>query len=248
MQFSFDHTCIAVTHPTRASLLSAVSGRFRRHEGFALATINLDHLVKLKRVPAFRTAYAAQDMVVADGNPITWLAKLAAKPVELLPGSDLVVPLCRLAAEAGLPVSMLGATAPALEAASRWLEREVPGYRRGLLIAPPMGFDPEGPAAREALSRLDALGPGLCLIALGAPKQERLAALGRSLAPQTGFASVGAGVEFISGDQRRAPEWVRRVALEWAWRALASPRRLLPRYAACFAILPGEVLKAWRQR
>lgn len=248
LQFTIQKTCIEVTHASRTALLDDVERLMRRGKGFALATINVDHLVKLRRDPAFLEAYARQDMVVADGNPIVWLSRLAKKPVDLLPGSDLVVPLCWLAAEAGLPVSMLGATEAALEGASEQLARVLPGYRKGLLIAPPMGFDPEGPVARDALARLNALGPGLCLIALGAPKQERFAALGRTLAPRMGFASVGAGVEFLSGNQTRAPEWVRKIAMEWAWRAVASPRRLLPRYAACFAILPGEIRKAWQLR
>jgi exopolysaccharide biosynthesis WecB/TagA/CpsF family protein len=111
-----------------------------------------------------------------------------------------------------------------------------------------MGFDPESNDARAMLTRLQALGPGLCLIALGAPKQERLAALGRQMAPEVGFASVGAGVDFLAGTQRRAPRWVQAIAMEWLWRALSAPRRLIPRYVACAAILPGETLKALRQR
>jgi UDP-N-acetyl-D-mannosaminuronic acid transferase (WecB/TagA/CpsF family) len=63
-----------------------------------------------------------------------------------------------------------------------------------------------------------------------------------------GFASVGAGLDFIAGHQTRAPEWWRRFALEWLWRTVSSPRRLLPRYAACAAILPGQVLAALRLR
>ncbi|MGA0541410.1 WecB/TagA/CpsF family glycosyltransferase [Neotabrizicola sp. VNH66] len=248
MQFRFDQTSIRLTHPDRDGLLSDVAAHFARGQGFALATINLDHLVKLRADPAFRTAYAAQDMVVADGNPIIWLSALAGEKAELLPGSDLVLPLCRAAAAAGLPVSMLGATEAALQGAADHLAAQVPGFRAGALIAPPMGFDPEGPAAQAALAEIAALGPGLCLIALGAPKQERFAALGRQLAPQTGFASVGAGVEFLSGHQARAPRWVRAIAMEWLWRALSAPRRLIPRYARCFAILPGQTLAAWRQR
>lgn len=247
MRFRAGTTEIAITHAARPDLLGEVSSRLARGEGFALATLNLDHLVKLRRDPGFRTAYAAQDMVVADGNPIVWLSRLARRPVGLMPGSDLVLPLCEAAARAGLPVSMLGASAEALAAASAELARRIPGWREGLLIAPPMGFDPEGEAAHTALARLAELGPGLCLIALGAPKQERLAALGRRLAPQLGFASVGAGVEFLSGHQRRAPRWIRALALEWLWRALSAPRRLVPRYAACLAILPAEALRALRR-
>jgi exopolysaccharide biosynthesis WecB/TagA/CpsF family protein len=244
MQFRIADTTLTVTHATRAALLQAVSARLAAGQGFALATVNLDHLVKLRRDAAFRAAYAAQDMVVADGNPIVWLARLARRPVALLPGSDLVLPLCRAAAAAGRPVSLVGATEAALDGAARQLQAQVPGLAIGLCHAPPMGFDPEGAQARETLARLAALGPGLCLVALGAPKQERLAALGRQLAPQTGFASVGAGVEFLSGHQTRAPAWVRAIAMEWLWRALSAPRRLIPRYAACAAILPAEAAKA----
>jgi UDP-N-acetyl-D-mannosaminuronic acid transferase (WecB/TagA/CpsF family) len=63
-----------------------------------------------------------------------------------------------------------------------------------------------------------------------------------------GFASIGAGLDFIAGKQPRAPLWVRRLALEWLWRALSSPRRMLPRYARCVAILPGLMREAWRLR
>lgn len=248
MQFRFGDTILAVTHPDLAALQSAVRARLAAGQGFALATINLDHLVKLGRSAAFRRAYAAQDMVVADGNPIVWLSRLAGKPVELLPGSDLVLPLVRDCAAAGRGLALVGATDAALIAAEARLLAEVPGLKVVLRHAPPMGFDPEGPAAAALLAKVAASGAGLCLIALGAPKQEMFAARGRSLAPGVGFASIGAGLDFLAGTQVRAPQWVRRFALEWLWRALSSPRRLIPRYAVCAAILPGQMLAALRQR
>jgi len=55
-------------------------------------------------------------------------------------------------------------------------------------------------------------------------------------------------VDFVAGTQTRAPRWVRAIAMEWLWRALSSPRRLLPRYAACAAILPGQAMQALRLR
>jgi N-acetylglucosaminyldiphosphoundecaprenol N-acetyl-beta-D-mannosaminyltransferase len=248
LQFQFDQTVIKVTHADAGSLLAEISVRLAAGRGFTLATINLDHLVKLQRDKAFLAAYAAQDFVVADGNPVVWLSRLAGRPVGLVPGSDLVLPLVQAAAAAGRPLSLLGSTEGVLEAAMTQFQASVPGLRRGVLIAPPMGFDPVGAVAEEALAQVQALGPGLCLLALGANKQERLAALGRRLAPDVGFASVGAGVDFVAGQQIRAPEWVRAVAMEWLWRALSSPRRMVPRYAACAAILPGQAVQALRLR
>lgn len=248
MKFLFSETVIEVTHDDAASVLSDVLLRLKSGQGFALATINLDHLEKLGRSTAFQHAYAAHEFVVADGNPIVWLSWLAGKPVSLVPGSDLVLPLVKRAAAAGRPVSLLGSTDRALADTMTALQAAVPGLKPGLMIAPPMGFDPSSPDAEYMLKQVQAIGPGLCLIALGAPKQETLAALGRKIAPDVGFASVGAGLDFIAGTQSRAPVWVRAIAMEWLWRALSAPRRMIPRYAACAAILPYEAAKAIKLR
>lgn len=248
MQFKFGSETVAVTHPTAAAMLAEVRARLAARRGFALATINLDHLVKLRRSPAFLRAYLAQDLVVADGNPIVWLSRLARRPVSLVPGSDMVIPLCRVAAETGASVALVGTTQAALEAAAAHLQAAVPGLQIGACIAPPFGFDPQGADAAALLAELQQKGIGLAFLALGAPKQELLAARGRALAPSVGFASVGAGLDFLAGTQTRAPAWVRAIAMEWLWRALSRPSTLIPRYAACAAILPGQAIKAMRLR
>lgn len=244
VQFRISETTIRVNMPDRAALLAAVADRWGTGQGFALATLNLDHLVKLRRSPAFRAAYAAQDLVVADGNPIVWLSRLAGRRVALVPGSELVLPLVRLAAEQDVAVALVGSTAPAIKAAAERLQAMVPGLTIALTFAPPMGFDPDGAQADDVLAQVARSGARLCLLALGAPKQEQLAARGRLLAPQVGFASVGAGLDFLAGTQVRAPVWVQRVAMEWLWRMLSNPRRLAGRYAACAAILPGQAVQA----
>ncbi|SFL28502.1 WecB/TagA/CpsF family glycosyltransferase [Shimia haliotis] len=227
-----------------AALQDAVNARFSASRGFALATINLDHLVKLRKDHGFATAYLAQDFVVADGNPVVWLSRIAKQPVTLLPGSELVVPLALMAAQAGVSVALVGSTQQALDAAGDALEAEVGGLNVVCKIAPPLGFDPTGDGAAEVLAQINASGAGLAFLALGAPKQEMLAARGRELAPSVGFASIGAGLDFLAGTQKRAPKWVQAIAMEWLWRMLSSPARLVGRYARCFAILPALVREA----
>lgn len=238
---------IFLTHATRAELLADVEAHFTDKRGFALATLNLDHVVKLKRDPAFRTAYLAQTHVVADGNPIVWLSKLAGREVDLIPGSDTIRPLVEIAARTGTPIAFLGSTQETLDAAGKALQAEFPGLQIAAAIAPPYGFDPESDVAAEVLAGIANSGAGLCFLALGAPKQEMLAARGRQLAPSVGFASIGAGLDFISGQQKRAPEWVRKLALEWLWRMLSNPARLAGRYLSCIVILPGLMRVARRQ-
>lgn len=235
--------------PTADALLADLAARFDHGTGFAVATLNLDHIVKLRRDPRFRRAYAAQTHVVADGNPVVWLSHLAGqRGVRLVPGSELVRPVVALAAQRNVMVSLFGSTDSVLKEAAARLEADHRGLKVVACIAPPMGFDPESAAADALIDQVAASGARLCLLALGAPKQEVLAARSYARHPELGFLSIGAGLDFIVGHQTRAPLWVRRIAMEWLWRMLSNPRRLAKRYLDCGVILPGLALAAWKKR
>ncbi|MGP6089418.1 WecB/TagA/CpsF family glycosyltransferase [Antarctobacter jejuensis] len=248
MHFRFGDDTVRVNVPTWAVLEARVRERFARRSGFALATINLDHIVKLNGSDSFRAVYLAQDFVVADGNPIVWLSWLAGKPVSLIPGSEAILPLAEIAAAQGVKVALFGSSAPVLAASAEYLEREVRDLEVVCQIAPPMGFNPSGPQAEEMLREIAASGARLCFVALGAPKQETFAAMGRRLAPEVGFASIGAGLDFFAGTQKRAPIWARKIAMEWLWRVAADPRRLAWRYLKCGLVLPGLSVRALLSR
>ena len=236
---------ITITAPDRQALLEDLQARMASGHGFAVATLNLDHVVKLRRDAAFRAAYARHTHVTADGNPIVWFSRLAGqRDVGLIPGSELIEPVAARAARSGTPVALLGATEPALAAAAAALESRHPGLRVVLQLAPPMGFDPAGDTATRAIDAIRDSGAGLVLLALGAPKQERFAARALEALPNVGFLSIGAGLDFIAGTQRRAPAWVRAIAAEWLWRLLSTPRRLAARYGACLLLLPGLLGRA----
>jgi exopolysaccharide biosynthesis WecB/TagA/CpsF family protein len=230
---------VAVNTPDRTTLLRDVRDRLRRGAGFAIATLNLDHIVKLRRMAAFRRAYLRQDLVTADGNPIVWLSRLAGRPVSLVTGSDLVDPLCAVAAEEGATVALLGATPATLARAGDALIARHPGLSIVARLAPGQGFDPNGAEATAMIEELRRSGARLTFLALGAPKQEIFAARCRDALPGVGFVSVGAGLDFIAESQRRAPVWMRKLAIEWLWRLLTNPSRLAARYAECAAELPA---------
>jgi len=236
---------VAVNVTDRDSLLADLEHRFTQGKGFSVATLNLDHVVKLGRDADFRRAYAAHTHVTADGNPVVWLSHLAGHPeVTLVPGSELITPLADLAARVGAPVALFGATEASLTAASDALKAAHPGLKVVLTLAPPMGFAPEGAVADGAIEAIRKSGAQLVFLALGAPKQERFAARAQAQLTGTGFLSIGAGLDFISGAQKRAPALVRALAAEWLWRMAGNPRRLARRYFDCLVVLPGLTTRA----
>ncbi len=238
-----------VNFPTEAALLADLEACLAQGRGFAVATLNLDHVVKLRRNPAFLAAYRAHSHVVADGNPIVWMAHLSGRAdVALVPGSELIAPVAVMAARVGAPLAFLGSTEPVLQAAAAQLTADHPGLQVSACLAPPYGFDPASAAADALLDQVAASGARICLLALGAPKQELLAARGLARHPGLGFLSIGAGLDFIAGHQNRAPVWVRKIAMEWLWRMLSNPRRLARRYLDCALVLPSMTVTALKVR
>jgi N-acetylglucosaminyldiphosphoundecaprenol N-acetyl-beta-D-mannosaminyltransferase len=247
-QTDVDQAAVQVTEVSQAALLADLQTRLKARSGFAVATLNLDHVVKLRSDSAFRQAYSAHTHVSADGWPIVMLSRLSGRPVDLVTGSDLVDPLLSMVANLRTPVALLGATDAVLASAAQRLTDQHAGLQIVAQIAPPMGFDPQSAQADTLIAALAASGAQLCLLALGAPKQELFAAHAAAQLPYMGFVSIGAGLDFVAGTQRRAPRIMRTLKAEWLWRLLSNPQRLAGRYAVCLGVLPGLFVRALRSR
>jgi N-acetylglucosaminyldiphosphoundecaprenol N-acetyl-beta-D-mannosaminyltransferase len=207
-------------------------------------TLNLDHVVKMRKDAAFRAAYRRAGLITADGFPIVLACSLQGKRVSRVAGSDLIAPISAEAARSGKSIFLFGSSAQTLVKASQLLHERYAGLTIAGVFAPPQGFDPASEEARRCIETIGKSGADLCFVALGAPKQELFADYGKSLLPNTSFVCIGAGLDFIAGAQVRAPRWMRRWGLEWLWRAVSDPRRLLYRYLLCMAALPGILARA----
>ncbi|NUT35538.1 MAG: WecB/TagA/CpsF family glycosyltransferase [Hamadaea sp.] len=104
----------------------------------------------------------------------------------------------------------------------------------GLVIAgcaaPPFGFDTDPDLYAETLRGVVDAAPDVCFVGLGFPRQERVISDLRDALPATWFLGCGAAINFVAGQQQRAPIWMQRSGLEWAHRLAQEPRRLASRY------------------
>jgi exopolysaccharide biosynthesis WecB/TagA/CpsF family protein len=239
-----------ITVPSRTDALTSIAAAIQQGVGFSVCTLNLDHLVKLRASAAFREAYRAAAFVTADGAPVAWLARRGGAKVELATGADLVVPLAVKAAEIRCGVYLFGSTPHVLETAGQVLINAGDGSLKISGRASPSGqFDPNGPEADAAIEQIKASGAGLCFLALGAPKQEIFAARALARGANVGFVSIGAGLDFLTGQQVRAPMVFRSLGVEWIWRLAQNPQRMFKRYLDCALVLGDIVIVApLRQR
>jgi N-acetylglucosaminyldiphosphoundecaprenol N-acetyl-beta-D-mannosaminyltransferase len=193
----------------------------------SIATINLNFLRQADSDPTVHATLSACSLRVADGWPVMTLARLSGTPLpERVTGASLVPAVLTWARYAGWRVALVGGlmeTREALAQAGTWNDvlcgHWLPTYRAGETVNDP-----------ALCCELRAAGADLILVALGCPKQERW--LLANLAGSGARAGIGIGgsLEFLAGVRSRAPRWVQRIHLEFAYRFLQEPRRLGSRY------------------
>lgn len=189
---------------------------------------NVDSAMKARRDPAFAETLQKADLVIADGQFITWAAAWLGTPLEKrVSGTEIVWHCARISAETGKPVALIGAEEGVAPRAAQAMMERYPGSSVQALPTP---FPLDGDANDRLVTAIRGSGAAIVLAALGAPRQERWvqANLGASGAP-VGI-GIGSAFDIICGDKPRAPVWMQKMSLEWFHRMLQEPHRLGRRY------------------
>ena len=232
--------------------LQAIINRLIYPELFLICTLNVDHLVKLRRDSELRKAYARAELVTADGFPIVILGRIRGCQLQRAAGSDLIEPLCTVAARHRLPIFFLGSTFSVLSKSARRLTASRPNLEIAGVYAPSANFAVQSAEADEAIALIRDSGARLCFIALGAPLQEAFGLRAIDETSGVAFLPIGAGLDFLAGTQVRCPRFLQRLNLEWAWRLMNDPRRLWLRYYRCgilfTRLLAHELLYAGKRQ
>jgi len=196
-----------------------------------VCTGNLDHLAIAAQDREFRAAYENADLVVADGAAVMWLAKLGGTPLrERVAGSDLFWTLGRASAERGVTLFFLGGVEGAADSARAELERRYPGVKIVGTYCPPFATFATQDEQDRIRDEVTKVSPNILLVAFGAPKQEKWISANKDRLRVPVSIGVGGSFEMASGILKRAPVWMQRAGLEWAFRFAQQPRRLFDRY------------------
>jgi len=195
--------------------------------GFAV-TPNVDHLIRLHQDPSFRELYAAARYVLLDSRFLANMLRLGTgRRLPVCTGSDLTAKLLADVAGSSDRIVVIGGNErQRSELATRY------GLRDLVQFSPPMGFIRDPKAVEACLSFVEAHSPfRFCLLAVGAPQQEILAERLQARGVARGLAlCVGGSIDFVTGTQRRAPQWMQHAGAEWLFRLGRNPARLAARY------------------
>lgn len=219
----------------------------RRREPFVVSTPNLNFVVAARGDEAFRLSVMRSHLCVADGMPIVWISRLLGLPLrERVSGAGLFEALSR-PADDPLKIFFLGGADGVAEAACKAVNQRGGGLRC-------VGYDSPGFVSVDEMSdderieRINAVAPDFVVVSLGAKKGYEWIDRNHVRLVSPVISYLGAVINFAAGTVRRAPPWLQRMGLEWAWRISEEPvlwRRYAGDFLALLRVAVGSLLPLW---
>ncbi len=215
----------ALSSGTSSDHLQEILTRAEQKIGGWVVTLNTEMLARGARTPEYLELIRQADLVVADGMPLVWAAKKkkCVRPVtERTTGVDLINAFLQLDT---IPnYAIIGGVNPDVTLAQYPRSSDACKFMfTGVVDLSPSQID-------DFCDTLHAEQIGIAFLALGVPKQDKLALAIREKAPHVVLIGVGGTFEILGPDGGRAPQWMQKNGLEWLYRLLSEPKRLWRRY------------------
>lgn len=222
---------VGVSAVNMGMTVAAIEGWLERREPNFVIAVPAHCIVECLRDERLRAVYNRAGLVTPDGMPIAWICKLMGhRHVDRVYGPDLMLELCKRSASRGYRHFLYGGWPPqVVEKLAVRLRERFPGIQIVGSYAPPFRpLTPEEDAA--VVEKINVANPDIVWVGLGAAKEEFFVEshVGKVTAPV--LIGVGAAFDFHAGVKPQAPRWMMRAGLEWFFRMLSEPRRLVPRY------------------
>lgn len=175
----------------------------------------------------FRKAILESDFALADGMPIVWVSRLFKKDIpERICGTDLFELLLKECEVRYKSVFFLGSKDEILIKMIEVIKNKYPklkiaGYRNGYFL----------PSDDEIIvSDINTSGADILFIGISSPKKEMWAYKYKVQIDVPVIIGVGGSFDVLAGVISRAPKWMQKMGLEWFYRIIMEPRRMLLRY------------------
>lgn len=204
-----------------------VAALARREAPSQVCFVNADCLNAACRDAAYRDCLGHARLVLPDGVGVLMASRIAGHSLQQnVNGTDMFPRLCARLADEKRSIYLLGARPGIAQRVREYIEAHHPG----LVVAGVHDGYFDAAAEPAVIEEVRGAHPDVLLVAMGAPRQDlwirdHLRELGAHVA-----VGVGGLFDFYSFTIPRAPQWVREIGMEWAFRLITEPRRLWKRY------------------
>jgi N-acetylglucosaminyldiphosphoundecaprenol N-acetyl-beta-D-mannosaminyltransferase len=206
--------------------VDVVRNAAKQRTSLFISTPNLNFLIASQDDAAFRDSVINSDLSLADGMPIVWLAKLLKVPIkERVAGASLFEALRYNSLQPGEPrmrVFFFGGPDGVAERACQAINQDSTSMECVGYHSPGFG-SLDQMSTTETLQRINITNADFVVVSLGAKKGQAWIERNRTQLHTPIICHLGAVVNFVAGNIRRAPTWMQRTGLEWLWRIKEEP-------------------------
>ncbi|HVZ84589.1 MAG TPA: WecB/TagA/CpsF family glycosyltransferase [Terracidiphilus sp.] len=201
-------------------------------KGYVCVT-DVHGIIEAQDDPAFRGILNNSYMTTPDGMPLVWTGRMQGhSAMRRVYGPDLLMALCAVSAERGYRHVFFGGKPGVADLLAEKLCAKFPGLQVVGTYVPP--FRPLTEEEEKDLeTRMDEARPDILWVGLGLPKQERFMARYCGRLNVNLMIGVGAAFDIHAGLVKEAPQWLKKLGLQWLHRLCQEPRRLWRRYMIC---------------
>ena len=217
--------------------ISYITENLEELKGNYICVSNVHTTVMAYRDEAYRKVQNSGAMALPDGQPLSIVSrKRGFKDAQRVPGPDLMPRILKLSEEKGYTHYFYGSTEKTLEQLKKSMLDAYPKLQIVGMYSPPFRKLTEE-EDEQIIKQINDTKPDFVWVALGAPKQENWMYQHQNKVNGL-MIGVGAAFDFLAGTTKRAPAWMQKLCLEWVFRILQDPKRMLPRYLSTnFAFL-----------
>lgn len=207
---------------SRVCARDAVFDMLREDKLHMVFTPNSEIIMLARKNNAFQDILNQADLCTADGIGVVYGAKILGTPIpERVAGFDLLTDI--LQQTENLSVYLFGSKPGIAEKAKAEIERRFDGVR---VVGTQNGYFDEV-QEKAILADIQEKKPELLLVCLGAPKQEQWIWKHRTEINAKVAMGLGGSLDVLAGEVKRAPDIFIKLGLEWLYRLLKEPKRVI---------------------
>jgi N-acetylglucosaminyldiphosphoundecaprenol N-acetyl-beta-D-mannosaminyltransferase len=232
---------VPVDNMTMIETLDAVKHAIDNNKHIHHTVVNAGKIVLMSKNEELYKSVTSADIINVDGAGVVLASRFLNNPLkERVAGIDLMTSIIKMAAEHQLKIYLLGATDEVLKKMTDKLDAT---YGPGLIAGSRNGYfsDKEEKAVAEQIA---ASGAQILFVAMPSPKKENFLFRYESILQKVNFTmGVGGSFDVVAGKVQRAPVWMQKNSLEWAYRVYQEPKRMFMRYLKGNLQFIGLVMK-----
>lgn len=200
-------------------------------------TVNNVHtVIEAHRHEKYKEALNNSVLSLPDGKPLSIVAKLKGeKNISRIFGPTFMEKTLEWGQKDNLKHFFFGSSEETLQKMIANISHKYPNAKVTGYFSPPYKNEFTEKENDFFIKKMNESGADIFWIGLGAPKQELWMYENYKKLNHGIMVGIGAGFDYLAGNTKHAPEWMKNASLEWLYRLIQEPRRLWKRY---FEIVP----------